>query len=70
MSTADDKCTLLNRDNLMQPIQKQLSQKQKVLSAFLAKVLKSRLNFEDLPKKPTLRANVFPKVRTSKIVVR
>ena len=33
--TADDKYSLLNRDNLMQPIRTQLSQKQKAFSNFL-----------------------------------
>ena len=33
--TADDKYSLLKRDNLTQPIQMQLSQKEKILSIFL-----------------------------------
>ena len=52
--TADDKCSLLNRDNLRQPIQMQLSRKQKKFSEFLSAFLKARLVFEyfqakDLP---------------------
>ena len=39
-------CVILPRDNLMIPIQKQLSQKQKTFSQFFAVFLKSRLNFE------------------------
>ena len=49
--TSDDKCFLLNRDNLRQPIQMQLSQKQKIFSQFVAAILKSRLNFEHFLKK-------------------
>ena len=44
--SADDKYSLLNRDNLMQPIQMQLSQKQKTFSEFFCAFLKSSLNFE------------------------
>ena len=47
----DDKHYLLNRDNLTQPIQIQLSQKQKILSEFFFAFLKSILNFKHLPKK-------------------
>ena len=38
---ADEKYPVLNRDNLMIPIQMQLSQKQKTFSQFLAPFLKS-----------------------------
>ena len=44
--TVDDKYSLLNRDNLRQIIQIQLSQKQKIFSQFVAPFLKSRLNFD------------------------
>ena len=43
--SADGKNSLLNRDNLTQPIQMQLSGKQKTFSEFFAAFLKSRLNF-------------------------
>ena len=43
---ADDKCFLLNRDKLRQPIQMPLSEKQKTFSEFFSKLLKSKLNFE------------------------
>ena len=46
--TAVDKCSLSNRDNLMQPIHMQLSQKLKNFSRFFSK---SRLNFEYFQKK-------------------
>ena len=49
--TAVDKYSLLNRDKLTQPIQIQLSQKQKNSSNFLSRFLKSSLNFERFKKK-------------------
>ena len=49
--TADDKYSLLNRDNLKQPIPTQLSQKQKALSQFLLEFSKCTLNFQHLQKK-------------------
>ena len=67
---ADDKYSLLNRDNLTQPIQIQLSQKQKTFSRFFSAVFKSRLNFEHFQTNMTLIANVFPKLRNPKYVVR
>ena len=47
---ADEKHYLLNRDNLTQPIQIQLSQKQKAFSQFFFAFLESMLNFKHLPK--------------------
>ena len=49
--TVDDKCSLLNRDNLTQPIQILLSQKQKTLSQFFFAFLKSTINIEHFQKK-------------------
>ena len=49
--TADDKHYLLNRENLTQPIETQLSQKQKNFSPFFFAFLKSILNFKHFPKK-------------------
>ena len=49
--TVNDKHYLLNRDNLIQPIQIQLSQKQENFSQYFFAFLKSILNFKDLPKK-------------------
>ena len=46
----NDKDYLLNRDNLTQPIQIQLSQKQKIFSELFLKFLKSILNFKHLAK--------------------
>ena len=49
--SADAKYSLLNRDNLTQPIQMQLSQKQKLFADFFSAFLKSSLNFEHFLKK-------------------
>ena len=54
--TVDDKHYLLNRDNLTQPIQIQLSQKQKTFSEFFFAFSKSILNFKHLPKKDDPRS--------------
>ena len=44
--TDDDKYSLLYRDNLTQPVQILLSQKQKIFSQFFSAFLKSKVNFE------------------------
>ena len=44
--TADDKHSLLNRENLTRSVQMQLSQKQKTFSEPFSAVLKCKLNFE------------------------
>ena len=49
--TTNDKHYLVNRENLTQPIQKPLPQKQKTFSEFFLAFLKSILNFKHLPKK-------------------
>ena len=49
--SAVDKCSLPNRDNLIQPIHMQLSQKLKTSSPFFTVFSKSRLNFEYFQKK-------------------
>ena len=49
--TADDKYSLLNRDNLKKPIRTQLPQKQGLFSEFLLAFSKSTLNFEHFQKK-------------------
>ena len=54
--TADDKYSLLNRDNLRQPIQMQLSQKQKTFSKFVKAIVKSKLNFPHFEKKGHLQS--------------
>ena len=49
--TADDKYSVLNRDNLSQHLQMQLSRKQQKLSQFSFPFRKSRFNFEHSQKK-------------------
>ena len=49
--TVDEKHYLLNRDNLTQPIQIQVSQEQKTFSEFFFAFLKPILSFKHLPKK-------------------
>ena len=66
----DDKYCLLYKDNLLQPIQILLSQKQKTFSQFFAAFLKSTLNFEHFQKKTKLIADVFPKLPSPKKVIR
>ena len=63
--TVDHNNSLLNGDNLTQPIQIILCKKQKPFSAFFSPFLKSTLNFEP-KKKMTLIADVFPKLRCPK----
>ena len=48
---ADEKHYLLTRDNLTQPIQIEISQKQKTFFEFFFDLLTSILNFKHLPKK-------------------
>ena len=67
---ANGKYSLLARDNLMQRIQMLLSGKQKTFSEFFSSFLKSSLNLEHFQKKMTLIADVFPKLRTPKNIVR
>ena len=49
--TVDDKHYMLNKDNVTQPVQIQLSQKQKTFSQFSFAFLKSILTYKHLPKK-------------------
>ena len=66
----DDRYCLLYKDNLLQPIQILLSQKQKTFSQFFSSFLKSTLNSEHFQKKINLIADVFPKLPSPKIVIR
>ena len=68
--TDDDKYCLLYRDNLTQPIEILLSQKQKTFSQFFSPFLKYTLNFELFQKRMTLMADVFPKLPSPKKVIR
>ena len=54
--SAVDKCSLPNRDNLMQPIHKQFSQKLKNFSEFFPVFPKSRLNIEYFEKKDNVHS--------------
>ena len=57
---ADHLYFLLNRENLRQPIQMQISQIQKIFP-----ILKYKLNFEHFQKTTTLIADAFVKLRTT-----
>ena len=63
--TDDDKCSLLYRDNLMQPIQILLSHKQKTFSKFLSTFLKSTLNFEHSGKKDDPHSRCISQITVS-----
>ena len=54
----------------MHTIQMHLSQKQNIFSQFFAAFFESALNFEHFQKKMTLIAYVFPKLPTTKNVLR
>ena len=54
----------------METIQMHLSQKHKIFSQFFSAFFKSALNFEHFEKKITLIAYVFPKLPTTKYVLR
>ena len=68
---ADDKLSLLSRENLMQPIHMHLSEKQETFCFdFFSAFFKSTSNFEHFQKNMTLIAYASPKLRTPKGVVR
>ena len=63
--TTNEKCSLLNRDNLTHPIRMQLSQKQKKEISICLYVFEIYIQFWVFwKKKIILRADVFPKLRT------
>ena len=66
----DDRYCLLYKDNLLQPIQILLSQKQETSSQFFSAFFKSTLNFEHFRTKIKLIADVFRKLPSPKIVIR
>ena len=68
--TTGDKCSFVNRDNLTQHNQMQLSKKRKPFSEFFSAFLKTRLNFEHFHRKLTLIAYIFPELPIPKYVVR
>ena len=68
--TDKDKYCLLYRDNLIQPIQILLSQKQKTFSEFFSGFSRSTLNFVDFQKKMNLIADVFPELPSPEKVIK
>ena len=68
--TDDEKYSFLYRDNLTQPLQILLSQKQKTFSQFFSTFLKSTLNFAHFQKRMTVIPNVFPNLPSPKQVIR
>ena len=63
--TADDQYSLLNRDNLTQPIRTKLSQKRKAFPQFFLAFSKSTLNFEHLQKKDGLHSRFISEITHS-----
>ena len=65
--TDDDKYSLLDRENLTQPIQMLLSQKQKTSSQFFSAFLKSTLNFTHFQKKDDPHRRCISQITVSEI---
>ena len=57
--TTDEKNSLLNRNNLTQPIQMQLSKKEKSFCQFLSEFIKSITNFKIFDKKDDYGLFIF-----------
>ena len=68
--TANEKYSLNSKNKGMQKIQMHLSQKQNLFSEFFSAFFESALNFEHFQKKMTLIPYVFPKLPTTKDVLR
>ena len=64
--TDDDKYSLLNRNNLTQPIQILLSQKQKTFYEFFWAFLKSTLNFDHFQQKDDPYSRRISQITVSK----
>ena len=64
--TADDKYSLISRENWMQTIMLHLCQEPKFFSEVFSAFFESALNFEHFQEKMTLIAYVFPKFRPRK----
>ena len=64
--SADRKYFLFNRDNLTQPIQMQVSRKQKTFSEFFAAFFKSSLNFEHFQKREDSHSWAISEITDSK----
>ena len=63
--TDDEKYSLLHRENLTQPIQILLSQKQKTFSQFFFEFSKSTLNFENFQRKDHPHSRVISQITVS-----
>ena len=63
--TDDEKYSLLYRENLTQPFQILLSQKQKTFSEFFAAFSKSTLNFEHFQKKDHPHTRIISQITVS-----
>ena len=63
--TADDQYSLLNIDNLTQPIRTQLSKKRQAFSEFFVAFSKSTLNFEHFQKKDDLHSRFISEITHS-----
>ena len=68
--TADDRYSLISKNKWMQTIQMHLSQKQNIFPEFFSSFFEFLLNFEHFQKKITLIGYVFPKLPTTKDVLR
>ena len=68
--TANGKYSLNSKDKLMKTIQMLWSQKENIFSEFSAAFFESALNFEYFQKKTSLMAYVFPKLPTTKDILR
>ena len=63
--TADEKYSLVNRDNLTQPIQRLLSPKQKTFTEFFLAFLNSKLHFEHFAKKDAPNSRCISEITNS-----
>ena len=68
--TADDKYSLISRDKWMQTIQMDLSQQEDIFCEFFWSFYEFPLRFKHFQKKITLIFHVFPKLPTTKGVLR
>ena len=68
--TANDKYSLNSKDKRIKRIQMLLSQKENIFSRFFSAFLETALNIEHFQKKMTLIAYVFPKLRTTRDMLR
>ena len=67
---ADEKYLVLHRDNLLTPIQRQLSQQQNTFPQFFGAFLKSWLNFECFEKKNDPRSFCISDITDTENVIR